>query len=235
MRTTYSHGRLPRPTLLLSVRNELGSAKWTSLHREIIVCGDDRWRRRSPRARAPARDNQDQQCRRPPWRRVHRARAVVCAGPNDAVNLEIALLARQFSQKFAWWHVWPTACWRSGGRRQRPGAILNVADLAAPSVVEAVLSRTRTNSRRPVSNSLSGSRGTVQRHSSRDLQRPGPGGCDPRQELAYPGEVVPCPDGSEGLRRRFHLDDRREDELENRGLSCPPRPRLALASLACAA
>src|ERR1700747_3834991 len=28
---------------------------------------------------------------------VHRARAVVCAGPNDAVNLEIALLARQFS------------------------------------------------------------------------------------------------------------------------------------------
>jgi voltage-gated potassium channel Kch len=28
---------------------------------------------------------------------VHRARAVVCAGPNDAINLEIALLARQYS------------------------------------------------------------------------------------------------------------------------------------------
>ena len=29
---------------------------------------------------------------------VHRARAVVCAGPDDAVNLEIALLAREYSQ-----------------------------------------------------------------------------------------------------------------------------------------
>ncbi len=41
---------------------------------------------------------------------VHRARAVVCAGPNDAVNLEIALLARNTARVYAWWHVWPTTC-----------------------------------------------------------------------------------------------------------------------------
>ena len=73
---------------------------------------------------------------------VHRARAVVCAGPNDAINLEIALLARQFSP-----NVRVVARLADDVLREAvaavsgPGAILDVAELAAPSLVEAVLSR----------------------------------------------------------------------------------------------
>ncbi len=73
---------------------------------------------------------------------VNRARAVVCAGPNDAVNLEIALLARQYSP-----NVRVVARLANDVLREAvtavngPGAILDVADLATPSVVEAVLSR----------------------------------------------------------------------------------------------
>jgi Trk K+ transport system NAD-binding subunit len=73
---------------------------------------------------------------------VHRARAVVCAGPNDAMNLEIALLAREFSP-----NVRVVARLANDVLREAvagvngPGAILDVADLATPSIVEAVLSR----------------------------------------------------------------------------------------------
>ncbi|ETB53265.1 hypothetical protein O976_06700 [Mycobacterium avium subsp. paratuberculosis 10-8425] len=70
-----------------------------------------------------------------------RASAIVCAGRDDAKNLEIALLARKTNP-----HVRVVA--RLGNDVLRgavaadngPGAILDVADLAAPSVVEACLS-----------------------------------------------------------------------------------------------
>jgi Trk K+ transport system NAD-binding subunit len=74
---------------------------------------------------------------------VAHALAVVCAGDDDATNLEIALLARRAN---------PTA--RVVARLANdvlreaiadddgPGAILNVAELAAPSVVEACLEHT---------------------------------------------------------------------------------------------
>lgn len=69
-----------------------------------------------------------------------RAHAIVCAGDDDAKNLEIALLARKANP-----HVRVVA--RLGNDVLRgavaadngPGAILDVADLAAPSVVEACL------------------------------------------------------------------------------------------------
>ena len=65
-------------------------------HREIIVCGDD------PLAKTIAEELRGAGARIIKINNaadllgagVHRARAVVCAGPNDAVNLEIALLAR---------------------------------------------------------------------------------------------------------------------------------------------
>lgn len=65
----------------------------------------------------------------------------MCAGRDDAKNLEIALLARKTNP-----HVRVVA--RLGNDVLRgavaadngPGAILDVADLAAPSVVEACLS-----------------------------------------------------------------------------------------------
>jgi Trk K+ transport system NAD-binding subunit len=70
-----------------------------------------------------------------------RASAIVCAGDDDAKNLEIALLARKTNP-----NVRVVA--RLGNNVLRaavaadngPGAILDVADLAAPTVVEACLS-----------------------------------------------------------------------------------------------
>lgn len=71
------------------------------------------------------------------------AASVVCAGPDDAANLEIALLARRLSPT-----VRVVTRLANGVLREAmaagngPGAVLDVADLAAPSVVEACLQRT---------------------------------------------------------------------------------------------
>ncbi|WP_292974914.1 NAD-binding protein [Mycobacterium sp.] len=69
------------------------------------------------------------------------AAAVVCAGEDDAVNLEIALLARKLNA-----NVRVVARLANDVLREAisadngPGAILNVAELTAPSVVKACLS-----------------------------------------------------------------------------------------------
>ncbi|OBA63362.1 potassium transporter TrkA [Mycobacterium sp. 1100029.7] len=74
---------------------------------------------------------------------IARAAAVVCAGDDDAINLEIALLARKANPK-----VRVVARLANDVLREAvaddngPGAILDVAELAAPSVVEAALART---------------------------------------------------------------------------------------------
>ncbi|MDT5128555.1 MAG: hypothetical protein QOH54_4199, partial [Mycobacterium sp.] len=74
---------------------------------------------------------------------VQEATAVICADDDDALNLEIALLARQLNDT-----VRVVARLANGVLREAvalsngPGAILDVADLAAPSVVEACLART---------------------------------------------------------------------------------------------
>jgi Trk K+ transport system NAD-binding subunit len=74
---------------------------------------------------------------------VTRALAVICAGNDDARNLEIALLARKANP-----NVRVVARLANDVLREAvaddngPGAILDVADLAAPSVVEACLAHT---------------------------------------------------------------------------------------------
>ena len=74
---------------------------------------------------------------------VAHALAVVCAGDDDATNLEIALLARKANP-----NVRVVARVANNVLREAvaddngPGAILDVAELAAPSVVEACLART---------------------------------------------------------------------------------------------
>jgi Trk K+ transport system NAD-binding subunit len=74
---------------------------------------------------------------------VARAAAVVCAGDDDAINLEIALLARKANP-----NVRVVARLANDVLREAvaddngPGAILDVAELAAPSVVEACLAHT---------------------------------------------------------------------------------------------
>jgi Trk K+ transport system NAD-binding subunit len=71
------------------------------------------------------------------------ADAVICADDDDALNLQIALLARELNP-----HLRVVARLGNSVLREAvalgngPGAILDVADLAAPSVVEACLSRT---------------------------------------------------------------------------------------------
>lgn len=74
---------------------------------------------------------------------IVRAAAVVCAGDDDAINLEIALLARKANP-----NVRVVARLANDVLREAvaddngPGAILDVAELAAPSVVEAALAHT---------------------------------------------------------------------------------------------
>ena len=74
---------------------------------------------------------------------ISAAAALICADDDDALNLEIALLARQLNAT-----VRVVARLANGVLREAvaigngPGAILDVADVAAPSVVEACLSRT---------------------------------------------------------------------------------------------
>ncbi len=72
---------------------------------------------------------------------VARAIAVVCAGDDDATNLEIALLARRANPAVrVVARVANDVLREAVADGNGPGAIFNVAELAAPSVVEACLS-----------------------------------------------------------------------------------------------
>jgi voltage-gated potassium channel Kch len=69
--------------------------------------------------------------------------AVVCAGDDDATNLEIALLARRANPNLRVVARLTNDVLRAAVADDNgPGAIFNVAELAAPSVVEACLSHT---------------------------------------------------------------------------------------------
>jgi Trk K+ transport system NAD-binding subunit len=71
------------------------------------------------------------------------ATAVICADDDDALNLEIALLARELSSEVRIVARLANSVLREAvAAGNGPGAILDVADLAAPSVVEACLNRT---------------------------------------------------------------------------------------------
>jgi Trk K+ transport system NAD-binding subunit len=74
---------------------------------------------------------------------VGHALAVVCAGDDDAVNLEIALLARKANPNARVVARLANDVLREAiADDNGPGAIFNVAELAAPSVVEACLEHT---------------------------------------------------------------------------------------------
>ncbi|OBG98923.1 MULTISPECIES: NAD-binding protein [unclassified Mycobacterium] len=74
---------------------------------------------------------------------VTRALAVICVGDDDATNLEIALLARKANPGVRVVARLANDVLRTAmAADKRPGAILDVADLAAPSVVEACLAHT---------------------------------------------------------------------------------------------
>jgi Trk K+ transport system NAD-binding subunit len=74
---------------------------------------------------------------------VSTALAVVCAGEDDATNLEVALLARKLNPDVRVVVRLDNDVVREAMAADNgPGAILDVADLAAPSVVEACLAHT---------------------------------------------------------------------------------------------
>lgn len=74
---------------------------------------------------------------------VDTASAVICASADDAVNLEVALLARQANPRVrVVARLANTVLREALADTNGPGAVLDVAELAAPSVVEALLGRT---------------------------------------------------------------------------------------------
>lgn len=75
--------------------------------------------------------------------RIAEAEAVVCVDDDDDLNLEIALLARQANDQVRVVARLANSVLRTAMAQDNgPGAILDVADLAAPSVVQACLNRT---------------------------------------------------------------------------------------------
>ena len=126
---------------------------------------------------------------------VATATAVICADDDDALNLEIALLARELNSE-----VRVVARLANGVLREAvalgngPGAVLDVADLAAPSVVEALLNRTtHTITAAGVEFVVSGTdapRNGTLREIYGDLA---PVGVVHGENSLTPGEVVACP------------------------------------------
>src|SRR5579875_13313 len=198
------------------------------MHREIIVSGDDALAKTIAEELrgAGARIIQINSAADLLGAGVHRARAVVCVGPDDAMNLEIALLAREFSPT-----VRVVARLSNDVLREAvdavngPGAILDVADLAAPSVVEAVLSRKAhkfdaAGTEFVVWGAEAPRDGTL-REIYADLA---PVAVVHGKQSPSPGEVMPCP----GRDLQVYSGDWTsmigvKDELEARGITVPPR------------
>lgn len=195
-------------------------------HREIIVSGDDALSRTIAEELrgAGARIIKINTAADLLAAGVHRARAVVCAGPNDAENLEIALLAREYSPTVRIVARLANDVLRGAvGAVNGPGAILDVAELATPSLVEAVLSRNAhqfdaAGIEFVVWGAEARHDGTL-REIYADLA---PVAVVHGKNSPNPGEVVPCP----GRDQKVYAGDWTsmigvKDELEARGIRVP--------------
>jgi voltage-gated potassium channel Kch len=116
-----------------------------SMQGHIIVCGDDALAMRiieelnSAGTKVVTVQSPDSLAQAD----VASAQAVICADDDDALNLEIALLARQANPDVRVVARLANSVLREAMAQDNgPGAILDVADLAAASVVEACLART---------------------------------------------------------------------------------------------
>ena len=152
------------------------------------------------------------------------ARAVICVGDDDATNLEIALLARKANPRVRVVARLGNDVLRAAmAADKRPGAILDVADLAAPSVVEACLAHTvHPFEAAGIEFVVSGSeapRNATLREIYGDLA---PVAVIHGENCATPGEVVSCP----GRDLSVHAGDwtamiGTADELAARGIKVP--------------
>ncbi|BBX95648.1 NAD-binding protein [Mycobacterium lacus] len=152
------------------------------------------------------------------------ASAVICAGDDDARNLEIALLARKANPDVRVVARLANDVLREAMATDNgPGAILDVADLAAPSVVEACLARTAhpfdAAGVKFVVWRSEAPRDATLREIYGDLA---PVAVIRGKNSATPGEVVTCP----GRDLRVHAGDwtamiGTADELAARGIKVP--------------
>ncbi|MGB9302251.1 MAG: NAD-binding protein [Mycobacterium sp.] len=214
--------------MLTVVQDKRAPAKDETFHREIIVNGDDALSKTIAEELrgAGARIIKINSAADLLGAGVHRARAVVCAGPNDAVNLEIALLARQYSP-----NVRVVARLENDVLRgavaavSGPGAILDVADLATPSLVEAVLSRNAHQFNTAGIEFVVWGAEAPHQATLRDIYGDlAPVAVVHGKNSPNPGEVVPCPGRDEPV----YAGDWTsmiglKDELEARGITVPPR------------
>jgi Trk K+ transport system NAD-binding subunit len=155
---------------------------------------------------------------------ITQAAAVICADDDDVLNLEVALLARKANP-----HVRVVARLANGVLREAvadgngPGAILDVADLAAPSVVEALLAHSthafEAAGMRFVVSDTEAPRDATLREIYGDLA---PVAVIHGENSLTPGEVVACP----GRDLPVHAGDwtamiGTADELTARGIKVP--------------
>src|SRR6201987_6416271 len=155
---------------------------------------------------------------------ITRARAVICTGKNDATNLEIALLARQANPNVRVVTRLANDVLREAmAADPRPCAVLDVADLAAPSVVEACLAHTvhpfEAAGIEFVVSGAEAPRDATLREIYGDLA---PVAVIHGENCATPGEAEPCP----GRDLPVHAGDwtamlGTSDELAARGIKVP--------------
>jgi len=168
--------------------------------------------------------------------RISRALALICAGDDDATNLEIVLLARKANPTVRIVARLANDVLRAAVAADNgPGAILDVADLAAPSVVEACLAHNmhpfEAAGIKFVVSGTDAPRDATLREIFGDLA---PVAVIQGENSAEPGEVFACP----GRDLKVHAGDwtamiGTTDELAARGIKFPrptaprmQRPRL---------
>jgi Trk K+ transport system NAD-binding subunit len=160
---------------------------------------------------------------------IAHALAVVCAGDDDARNLEIALLARKANPGVRVVARLANDVLREAVAADNgPGAILNVADLAAPAIVEACLAHTmhpfEAAGIKFVVWGTAAPRDATLREIYGDLA---PVAVIHGENSSTPGEMVVCP----GRDLQVHAGDwtamiGTADELASRGIKVPrPTPR----------
>jgi len=184
--------------VLTVVQDKPAPAKDETFHREIIVNGDDALSKTIAEELrgAGARIIKINSAADLLGAGVHRARAVVCAGPNDAVNLEIGFTGKAIQpQRPRGGTSGNDVLPRSGGRRERPGR-----DLGRRGTRHTIpgsrrcCHATRTSSTRPASNSLSGEpRRRTRRRCARSTGTWRRWRWSTARTRPNPGEVVPCP------------------------------------------
>src|ERR1700759_1965542 len=208
------------------------------MHRHIIVSGDDALattiadERKHAGARvvrmAAGETSEAGVARELTLADVSHALAVICAGDDDAVNLEIALLARKANP-----HVRVVSRVSNDVLREAvasdngPGAILDVAELAAPAVVEGCLSQATHDFEAAGMKFLVSGKTASREATLRELYGDlAPVAVIHGEDSPEPGEMEICP----GRDRRVHAGDwtmmiGTADELAAQGIKVPRSSR----------